>query len=658
MHRLQLALLFIAFLPVAPATAAPRSASIHSHPPDHDTPVIDGVLREPLWHLVPPLAQLKRSSKSYDLSHIGIWRGTTARVYWDDDTLYVAIVCRVLEADRLVVEGTGKDDDTILAGDWVGLSISRDEDPLPTHWFIVDPRNLRWDGVESEAGRDASPDPQWRSAVAFQDHRFTVEMAIPFDAIGGKPAPAEQRRVNVVRHCRARRHQLLAWSHQIGMEADPQEQGIWTFETSPPPNLPDPWHGDPLRGRNPAAIADVVLGRRADASAAWWGFDPKDATRFLQAAINSGAAKVIVPNMGQDWVIEPIVPASHQEIFFEPGVVVTAKKGAFRESHDALFRARNVTHLTMTGYGATLRMQKADYTLPPYGRSQWRHGLEIESCHNVLIQGLTIRETGGDGILLGSWGWGVNRDVVIRDCHFDLNHRQGISIICAENLLIENCIFSNTQGTGPSAGIDFEPDEKDERLVNCVVRNCIAENNDGTGFTISVTQLGEKARDVSILLENCLVRGGNRYGFNVSGPTRSGPDGSIIFRNCHVENVQKQGVRILDKTSDRLDLRFENCSWKNVGAADADTGQYRNVPILFHLRERRFAPNPGRVIFQDCVVIDDQDRPFIAYGTPVKDPPPLRGISGSLTVHNPHGARAELGSEEAGQGLRVSGQPQ
>ena len=117
-------------------------------------------------------------------------------------------------------------------------------------------------------------------------------------------------------------------------------------------------------------------------------------------------------------------------------------------------------------------------------------------------------------------------------------------------------------------------------------------------------------------------------------------------------------MRILDKTSDRLDLRFENCSWKNVGAADADTGQYRNVPILFHLRERRFAPNPGRVIFQDCVVIDDQDRPFIAYGTPVKDPPPLRGISGSLTVYNPHGARVDLGSEEAGQGLRVNAQTQ
>ena len=642
--------------PVCALAVEPMSASIQRLAPDQQAPVVDGALREPVWHQIEPLEGLRRSEQSPDISHVGIWRGATARACWDDEALYVAVMCRVWEADRLVVPGQAQDDEAILQGDWVGLSVSSGSGPTPRHWFVVDPANLRWDAIETQGGqRDTSVNPRWRSAVGFRDDRFIVEMAIPWNSIGGKPDVGEKRRANIVRNC-LRPARLLTWSPVPGMEAKARYQGTWTFAgpAAEPSETDDPWHGDAMRGRNPQAIAELIRGQRRVASAAWWGFDPVDSTRYLQAAIDSGAAKVVVPNMGQEWVITPVVPASHQELFFEPGVVVTARKGAFHGRHDALFRARNASHVTLTGYGATLRMHKRDYQGEPYARSEWRHGLDFESCNNLIVQGLTIRESGGDGIVLASWGVGYNKDVIIRDCVLDGNHRQGISVISAENLLIENCLLRNTSGTGPSAGIDFEPDEKEERLVNCIVRNCVAENNDGTGFTISTTKLSRESKDVSILLENCHVRGGKRYGFNVSGPMDGGPQGTIEFRNCHVENVRQLGVRILDKSSDRIDLRFVNCSWKNVGAADEDTGSYRNVPILFHLRDARWTNRPGGVVFVDCVVIDDQDRPFMAYGTPVKNPPALRGVEGNLTILNPHGARIDLGSPEAATGLRIN----
>ena len=646
--------LTVFLLAFSAAVAAPRpTATIHRLAPDRKPPVVDGRMDEALWHQVEALDRLTASKESFDITHVDIWRGTTVRACWDDRALYLLIVCRTLERNPVTL-GEAPDDDRILDGDWVGLSISTGPDAAPCRLFVVDPRNLRWDALESANGRrDATGNPKWQSAVTFRDDRYIAEFAIPWASAGGKPTPDEKRRVNVMRHCKVRRHQFWAWAPVPGMKPVKDLQGVWRF-SGPFDPPPDPWKGDAMRGRNPDAIADIVEGRRDTASAAWWGFDSEDTTRYLQAAIDSGAKKVIVPNMGRDWVVTPIVPASHQELFFEPGVVVMAKKGAFRRRHDALIRARNTRHMTLTGYGATLQMRKADYQSDAYHRSGWRHGIDLESCSDVVIQGLTVRESGGDGLMLGSWGRGYNRDVVIRDCDFDANHRQGISIISAENLLIENCLFRNTIGTGPSAGIDFEPDEPEERLVNCVVRRCVAENNDGTGFTISTTKLAATAPDVSILLEDCLVRGGNRFGFNVSGPTRHGPQGTIEFRNCHVENVRKMGVRILDKASDRIDLRFVNCSWRNVGASDANTGDYRNVPILFHLRERRFAPRPGGVTFTDCVVIDDQDRPFIAYGTPVKEPPALIGITGNLTVTNPHGARAELGAAEPTTELRVT----
>ena len=103
---------------------------------------------------------------------------------------------------------------------------------------------------------------------------------------------------------------------------------------------------------NSQAVDEVSKGQLKVANAAWWGFNEKDSTDALQRAINSGAAKIIVPFMGQDWVVRPIYLVSDQEIVFEPGVVVTAKKGEFKGNHDSLFRANHKSNITLSGYGA------------------------------------------------------------------------------------------------------------------------------------------------------------------------------------------------------------------------------------------------------------------------------------------------------------------
>jgi len=50
----------------------------------------------------------------------------------------------------------------------------------------------------------------------------------------------------------------------------------------------------------------------------------------LQAAINSGARKLIVEDMGAPWITDKLTLASDLEIVFEKGVIVQAKRGAFR----------------------------------------------------------------------------------------------------------------------------------------------------------------------------------------------------------------------------------------------------------------------------------------------------------------------------------------
>ena len=133
---------------------------------------------------------------------------------------------------------------------------------------------------------------------------------------------------------------------------------------------------------------------------------------------------------------------------------------------------------------------------------------------NVRIEDLAIRSTGGDGIYLGADKLGTPcEDVTIRRVICDDNNRQGISVISAKNLLIEGCVLSNTKGTPPASGIDFEPNNDRECLVRCVVRDCLFEKNEGNGIELWIGKLTGRSEPISILFENCVSRWNKKSGF-------------------------------------------------------------------------------------------------------------------------------------------------
>jgi polygalacturonase len=300
------------------------------------------------------------------------------------------------------------------------------------------------------------------------------------------------------------------------------------------PTLPDPC------AANSAAIEAVRAGSRNEASAAWWGFNAEDATECLQSAIDSGAKKVVVPFMGTEWIVRPIRLRGNLELVFEPGVVVLAKKGEFRGKGDSLFAAADAENITLRGYGATLRMRKKDYQHSPYAKAEWRMTLDFTGCRKIAVEGLRLESSGGDGIYIGATHkQPFCEGVVIRDVTCHDHHRQGISVISAVNLLIENCILSGTGGTAPQAGIDFEPNSPGERLKNCVVRNCTMADNTGAGLLVYLNPLSRATEPVSLLFENCLVQGGKDTGIGVGAIKDDGPQGCVEFRNCTVIGVRK-----------------------------------------------------------------------------------------------------------------------
>ncbi len=413
--------------------------------------------------------------------------------------------------------------------------------------------------------------------------------------------------------------------------------------------------------KNPQAVQELRDGKRDTANAAWWGFDSEDSTEALQNAISSGAKKVIVPKMPSDWITRPLKLAGNQELVLEEGVVITAKRGEYRGGGDSVFTATEAVNLTIRGYGATVKMQKEDYIVGsvldtlgwqrwfgPYKKAEWRMCLALRGCTNIKVHGLTLRDSGGDGIYLDGAGKLAHcKDIELKDVVCDNNYRQGISIISVDGLHVENCEFNNTWGTPPSSGVDIEPDGEKQRVQNVVFRNSRFEDNYGDGIEVYLPHLKESSGDVSILFENCHVSSKRGPGIRVSKVADGGPGGLVEFRNCTVENTVAYGIKVQDKSASKARVKFANCTVTNTANDRGYAGAW--APIWLHLFRPELTKTFGGIDFIDCVVEDDLDRPVIV----TESEPGLFDITGSITVKNPYGVKTDLGPKQEKVSLEI-----
>lgn len=380
---------------------------------------------------------------------------------------------------------------------------------------------------------------------------------------------------------------------------------------------------------NQEMLDRVAAGELSEAKASWWGFEPEDSTEALQAAIDSGVARLLVDHVGQPWVVRPIRLASNQQIHFADGVEVVAKRGEFKGGGDCLFSAINKENITLIGYGARWRMHRSDYDNPElYSKAEWRHTLSIRSSSNISVFGLTLAESGGDGIYLGTaTQWVTNKGIHIKDVFCESHYRQGISVITAENLLIENTVMRNTGGTPPQAGIDFEPNHPEERLVNVVMRNCLTENNVGAGYVLYLRPMAARSEPLSVRFEDC--RAFNDHGVGAGVINNNLPDhavtGSVVFADCVLEGSGRAGISVDDNPASGLVIRFENVTVVNPAAEAPET-----API--QLGSRTNAEQPvGGIEFVNVRLVDPVERNPMGYLDGAGGLP-LEGITGALTL--------------------------
>jgi hypothetical protein len=368
------------------------------------------------------------------------------------------------------------------------------------------------------------------------------------------------------------------------------------------------------------------------------GFNTTDVTDCLQTAINSGAKRVVVTNEGSPWITGPITLVSNQEVYFEDGTVVQAIKndanGKPFTTTTPLFMAKDKDTISLIGYNATLKMNKSEYT-----DGQWRHVISLSGCSNVVIKGLTCRDSGGDGIYLGA-GYAAGspcKNITIVDTTCDNNKRNGFAVISAQNVLVDRCSFTNSSGASPATGIDIEPNpgaSYPQLLDNITIQNTAIQNNKLNGLSINLNGLTNSTTSVNMNFNNLTLS--NNPGIQIVHIYDTTVDGTIKFQNITIQNAAT-GIRIFDKSASNVSIQFQDCTLSNIGTTES-------YPITFlQTAGKVFSEGWGGIEIQNCKVYDNYSR--AAIGSPswsTQAVKKLNTVQGTVYVNNPYGISSDF----------------
>ena len=168
------------FVPQPQTLQVPRAAF---------APVIDGDLSDAAWDDAAAIERFLLMGSGLPAA-----RQTTARLMFDDDYLYMAIMCHEEDMANLVSLGDTRDDDAVWTADSLNIFLTppvdasdESEGIVRSHFWhlIINPDGQVWDAL----GGDKAHDLPVRIATGATEDAWTVEIALPLDALGfGNPS--------------------------------------------------------------------------------------------------------------------------------------------------------------------------------------------------------------------------------------------------------------------------------------------------------------------------------------------------------------------------------------------------------------------------------------------------------------------------------------
>jgi hypothetical protein len=303
-----------------------------------------------------------------------------------------------------------------------------------------------------------------------------------------------------------------------------------------------------------------------------------DDTSVFQTALNSTASHTqILEIPAGSYNISPINFPSNSHMKVDAGVTVSANSGY--GSSDRMLNI-NSTNVTISGAGGStsvFQMPKARTASQGDG-SQYRHCLGIQNASNVTVTGIACNQSGGDGIYVSA-----ATNVTITNSVFDKNYRDAGSIIGRLNHInISNNVFSNTNGTAPQAGVDLEPNNPGDFVVDVNFTDNTMVNNSGDGLAISLWTLDNTSQPVSVTVTRNHSDHNGRYGYFANNNDPSNAVGTITLNDCTTDESGSDGANARFYSANGASLTFNNLTVTNPhrNGPDPSYGDSAAVAII------------------------------------------------------------------------------
>ena len=204
----------------------------------------------------------------------------------------------------------------------------------------------------------------------------------------------------------------------------------------------------------------------------------------------------------------------------------------------------------------------------------------VQANRNIVIRNLRIADCANDGIGVGGI-WSPGENIYVERVIMDSNYRQGTSPGDYYSLYFKDCVFSNTRGNAPEAGVDVEPYDDYLCTASLYFFNCTFVNNNGGGLCYATS-----TRDpVMCYAKGCtfLPTGGSQINL-LARPTRyiaanGKPLSKLVFEDC---SFQTKGAAVELQPCPIFDMDFLNCTITDV-RTPAEKARRKISPVAISL---------------------------------------------------------------------------
>ena len=246
-----------------------------------------------------------------------------------------------------------------------------------------------------------------------------------------------------------------------------------------------------------------------------------DDTAAMQAAIDVAKGKggtVLVPD--GTYMVDAVIGIKIQsDVSFRMSEGAVLKAIPNGKANYNIIKIANVSNINIIG--GTLIGEREQHS---GSTGEWGMGITLMGATNVVIEGVTVKNTWGDGFYIS----GASKNVKFCSVVADNNRRQGMSIISVDGMIVKNSVFKNTGGAAPQAGLDFEPNERNA-VSNVQIMHSQFIDNKGFGV-----QFYQGAKQSSI--ENVTIAGNTIASNRAGGIIIHGTFGHKIIDNVIRDN--------------------------------------------------------------------------------------------------------------------------